>query len=124
VVQALLDLDRARPRPCRLFVVDGAKGLTKATVLAITMIIAGTAETVGVFLHHAGQSGDARVGQNRPKLTCCQASSTIAVGTAAGNVVDFFMAYALHCGFDTPSLQAQGEQRLPSNFNINRDIFF
>jgi len=87
VVQALLDLDRARPRPCRLFVVDGAKGLTKATVLAITMIIAGTAETVGVFLHHAGQSGDARVGQNRPKLTCCQASSTIAVGTAAGNVV-------------------------------------
>jgi hypothetical protein len=34
------------------------------------------------------------VRQNRSKLTltCCQASSTIAVGTAAGDVVDFFMA--------------------------------
>ncbi|WP_425991682.1 hypothetical protein, partial [Afipia sp. DC4300-2b1] len=34
----------------------------------------------------------------------------------------FLHGVALLCGFDTPSLQAQGEQRLPSNFNIDRDI--
>jgi len=32
------------------------------------------------------------------------------------------MALLSFRGFDTPSLQAQGEQRLLYNFNIDRDI--
>jgi len=32
------------------------------------------------------------------------------------------MALLLLRGFSTPSLLAQGEQRLPSYFNIDRDI--
>jgi hypothetical protein len=31
------------------------------------------------------------------------------------------MALLSFCGFDTPSVQAQGEQRLLHNFNIRRD---
>jgi len=34
------------------------------------------------------------------------------------------MALLLIRGFSTPSLLAQGEQRLPSYFNIDRDIPF
>src|SRR6185436_2875580 len=34
----------------------------------------------------------------------------------------FLHGVALLRGFSTPSLQAQGEQRLPSYFNIDRDI--
>jgi hypothetical protein len=37
-------------------------------------------------------------------------------------VVESFMALLLLRGFSTPSLLAQGEQRLPSYFNIDRDI--
>src|SRR5512132_2981084 len=64
------------------------------------------------------------VRQKRSKLapTSCQASSTIATGTTAADVVDSFMALLLLRGFSTPSLLAQGEQRLPSYFNIRRDI--
>src|SRR4249920_5705 len=64
------------------------------------------------------------VRQKRSKLapTSCQASSTIAAGTTAADVVDSFMALLLLRGFSTPSLLAQGEQRLPSFFNIRRDI--
>ena len=64
------------------------------------------------------------VRQKRSKLapTSCQASSTIATGTAAADVVDSFMALLLLRGFSTPSLLAQGEQRLPSYLNIDRDI--
>jgi hypothetical protein len=36
----------------------------------------------------------------------------------------FLHRVALLRGFSTPSLQAQGEQRLPSYFNIDRDIPF
>ena len=36
------------------------------------------------------------------------------------NVVSFFMALLSFRGFDTPSLPAQGEQRLPLIFNIQR----
>jgi hypothetical protein len=40
----------------------------------------------------------------------------------AADVVDSFMALLLLRGFSTPSLLAQGEQRLSSYFNIDRDI--
>jgi hypothetical protein len=43
-----------------------------------------------------------------------------AAGTTAVNVVGFFMALLSFRGFDTPSLPAQGEQRLPLIFNIQR----
>src|SRR5512144_1610922 len=64
------------------------------------------------------------VRQKRSKLapTSCQASSAMATGTTAADVVEFFMALLLLRGFSTPSLLAQGEQRLPSYFNIDRDI--
>src|SRR5271157_2261946 len=52
--------------------------------------------------------------------TSCQASSTVAMGTTAVNVVGFFMALLSFRGFDTPSLPAQGEQRLSLIFNIQR----
>jgi hypothetical protein len=35
-------------------------------------------------------------------------------------VLTFFMALLSFCGFDTPSLPAQGEQRRSSYFNIPR----
>src|SRR5271165_1022738 len=62
------------------------------------------------------------VRQKRSKLapTSCQASSTLGVATTAVNVVGFFMALLSFRGFDTPSLPAQGEQRLPPIFNIQR----
>src|SRR5271166_2771647 len=62
------------------------------------------------------------VRQKRSKLapTSCQASSTFGVATTAVNVVGFFMALLSFRGFDTPSLPAQGEQRLPPIFNIQR----
>src|SRR5271166_2087942 len=62
------------------------------------------------------------VRQKRSKLapTSCQASSMFAAGTTAVNVVGFFMALLSFRGFDTPSLPAQGEQRLPLIFNIQR----
>src|SRR5271166_1873094 len=62
------------------------------------------------------------VRQKRSKLapTSCQASSTFGVATTAVNVVGFFMALLSFRGFDTPSLSAQGEQRLPPIFNIQR----
>src|SRR5271157_2521939 len=62
------------------------------------------------------------VRQKRSKLapTSCQASSTFGVETTADNVVGFFMALLSFRGFDTPSLPAQGEQRLPPIFNIQR----
>src|SRR5271167_4217397 len=52
--------------------------------------------------------------QKRSKLapTSCQASSMFAAGTTAVNVVGLFMALLSFRGFDTPSLPAQGEQRL------------
>src|SRR5271166_2376854 len=58
--------------------------------------------------------------QKRSKLapTSCQASSMFAAGTTAVNVVGLFMALLSFRGFDTPSLPAQGEQRLPLIFNI------
>jgi hypothetical protein len=64
------------------------------------------------------------VRQNRSKLapTSCQAYSTIAAGTTAADVVNCFMALLSFAGFDTPSLSAQGEQRLPQIFNNRRDI--
>jgi hypothetical protein len=37
-------------------------------------------------------------------------------------MVDVFMALLSFCGFDTPSLPAQGEQRRSTYFNIGRDI--
>jgi hypothetical protein len=37
-------------------------------------------------------------------------------------MVDVFMALLSFRGFDTPSLQAQGEQRRSTYFNIGRDI--
>ncbi len=39
-------------------------------------------------------------------------------------MVDSFMALLLLRGFSAPSLLAQGEQRRPSYFNIDRDISF
>src|SRR5512135_2497569 len=62
------------------------------------------------------------VRQKRSKLapTSCQASSMFAAGTTAVNVVGFFMALLSFRGFGTPSLPAQGEQRLPLIFNIQR----
>src|SRR5271167_1249443 len=62
------------------------------------------------------------VRQKRSKLapTSCQASSTFGVATTAVNVLGFFMALLSFRGFDTPSLPAQGEQRLPPIFNIQR----
>jgi hypothetical protein len=64
------------------------------------------------------------VRQNRSKLarTSCKASSTIAPETTAAGVVDFFMALLSSVDFDTPSLSARGEQRLPHIFNSHRDI--
>src|SRR5512132_1490877 len=64
------------------------------------------------------------VRQKRSKLapTSCHASSTMATGTTAADVVESFMALLLLGGFSAPSLLAQGEQRLPSYFNIDRDI--
>src|SRR5271165_254930 len=61
--------------------------------------------------------------QKRSKLapTSCQASSMFAAGTTAVNVVGLFMALLSFRGFGTPSLPAQGEQRLPLIFNIQRD---
>jgi hypothetical protein len=46
----------------------------------------------------------------------------MATGTTAADVVESFMALLLLHGFSTPSLLAQGEQRPPSYFNIDRDI--
>src|SRR4249920_3902244 len=62
------------------------------------------------------------VRQKRSKLapTSCQASSMFAAGTTAVNVVGLFMALLSFRGFDTPSLPAQGEQRLPLIFNIQQ----
>ena len=62
------------------------------------------------------------VRQKRSKLapTSCQASSMFAAGTTAVNVVGLFMALLSFREFDTPSLPAQGEQRLPLIFNIQR----
>jgi len=44
----------------------------------------------------------------------------LAAGTTAVNVVGFFMALLSFRGFDASSLPAQGEQRLPLIFNIQR----
>jgi hypothetical protein len=62
------------------------------------------------------------VRQKRSKLapTSCQASSMLAAGTTAVNVVGFFTALLSFRGFGAPSLLAQGEQRLPLIFNIQR----
>jgi hypothetical protein len=40
----------------------------------------------------------------------------------AVDVVSLFMALLSFRGIDTPSLPAQGEQRRPIYFNIDRDI--
>ena len=45
----------------------------------------------------------------------------MATGTTAADVVESFMALLL-LWIHTPCLLAQGEQRLPSYFNIDRDI--
>jgi len=42
-------------------------------------------------------------------------------GEAIDVVLTFFMALLSFCGFDIPSLPAQGEQRRSSYFNIPRD---
>src|SRR5665811_237490 len=65
------------------------------------------------------------VRQNRSKLTetASQALSTAPIpvgGKAVNGVLTFFMALLSFCGFDTPSLPAQGEQRRSSYFNIPR----
>jgi hypothetical protein len=64
------------------------------------------------------------VRQNRSKLapTCCQASSTIAAGTTPAGCGRLFHGVALLRGFRTPSLLAQGGQRLLHIFNIGRDM--
>jgi hypothetical protein len=64
------------------------------------------------------------VRQKRSKLapTSCQASSTIAAGTTAADVVNSCTALLSFVDSAPPSLQAQGGQRLPSYFNIDRDI--
>jgi len=43
-------------------------------------------------------------------------------GKAVAVVLNLFMALLSFRGISTPSLQAQGEQRRPSFFNIRRDI--
>src|SRR5665647_803778 len=65
------------------------------------------------------------VRQNRSKLTetASQALSPALIpvgGKAVNGVLTFFMALLSFCGFDTPSLPAQGEQRRSSYFNIPR----
>src|SRR6516162_3169122 len=62
------------------------------------------------------------VRQKRSKLapTSCQASSMFAAGTTAVNVVGLFMTLLSFRGFGALSLPAQGEQRLPPIFNIQR----
>ena len=64
------------------------------------------------------------VRQKRSKLapTSPQASLTRDTGETADDVLDSYMALLSFVGFDTPSLSAQGEQRLLSLFNIRRDI--
>jgi hypothetical protein len=51
--------------------------------------------------------------------TSCRAASKSGLRAIDEGVVMFVMALLL-CGFDTPSLAAQGGQRLPSYFNIQR----
>jgi hypothetical protein len=65
---------------------------------------------------------DAR--QNSSKLAemFARASSFNALVGMAVDVVSLFMALLSFRGIDTPSLSAQGEQRRPSYFNIDRDI--
>src|SRR5215204_1977623 len=51
-----------------------------------------------------------------------RASSFNALVGMAVDVVSLFMALLSFRGIDTPSLPAQGEQRRPIHFNIDRDI--
>src|SRR5215203_3506272 len=51
-----------------------------------------------------------------------RASSFNALVGMAVDVVSLFMALLSFRGIDTPSLPAQGEQRRPIYFNIDRDI--
>jgi O-antigen/teichoic acid export membrane protein len=50
------------------------------------------------------------------------ASAFKALAGIAVDVIALFMALLSFCGISTPSLQAQGEQRRSSYFNIVRDI--
>ena len=69
-------------------------------------------------------TGEFQKPAQRTKLspTVCQAASTIAVASDLGVVIVFFMALLSFCGFVTPSLSAQGEQRRSFYFNSSRDI--
>src|SRR5829696_5182 len=62
--------------------------------------------------------------QNSSKLAemFARASSFNALVGMAVDVVSLFMALLSFRGIDTPSLPAQGEQRRPIYFNIDRDI--
>src|SRR5229473_154277 len=104
---------------------DLALGLPPAVpCLALVTAIAGAAQPGRILLHHVGQGGDA----------CRQAETLEACSDLLPSLFDdcrrddggrcgkFLHGVALLRGFNTPSLQAQGEQRLPSYFNIDRDI--
>jgi hypothetical protein len=83
-----------------------------------------TGETVGVRLHHGLHSCDAgpqaeAIEANAHSLPSLFEASRQRDGTSRGILVH---GVAFLCGISTPSLPAQGEQRLLSFFNIGRDI--
>src|SRR5271163_2423389 len=92
--------------------------------LAFGTAVTGPAQPGRVLIHHVGQGGDA--GRQAETL---KARSDLLPSLFNGCHRDyggrcgrFFHGVALLRGFSTPSLQAQGGQRLPSYFNIERDI--
>src|SRR5208282_4647875 len=94
--------------------------------LAFGTAVTGPAQPGRVLIHHVGQGGDA--GRQAETL---KARSDLLPSLFNGCHRDyggrcgrFFHGVALLRGFSTPSLQAQGGQRLPSYFNIERDIAF
>jgi hypothetical protein len=75
-------------------------------------------------IHHVGKGLDPGDQANSSKLAemFARASSFNALVGMAVDVVSLFMALLSFRGIDTQSLPAQGEQRRPIYFNIDRDI--
>ena len=86
--------------------------------------MAWTAGFFGVLRHHRAQRLDAgrQAKASLVTLECFTHSFDRWRGETAAVVLIVFMALLSFRGISTPSLQAQGEQRRPSFFNIERDI--
>src|SRR5271166_1151145 len=92
--------------------------------LAILVAIARTAQFARVLLHHPAQGADtgrqAKTLEARPDLL--PGFGNHRLWQAVRCLSTLVHGVALLCGFDTPSLPAQGGQRRQESFNRDRDI--